>query len=179
MYEGKKPLFTKFSAVEVYQCKEINTCAMHQICNGTQIVSNVVPIFDEISEASFVYDLIVIKVKKSSVGKLELHWLYTMLVSNKTVLSDTTYQALRSKYSQSNLTEFDYQFNRCYNLTNIITRFAYMVFTRPPILVTLLKNTLAFARMGLLRLKQPRCANRLITHNNRLMSDCNLAKRCV
>ena len=96
----------EFSAVEVYQCKEINTCATHQICNGTQIVLNGVPIFDEISKTSFVYDLIEIKVKKSSVGKLELHRLYAMLISTITALSDT-YQALHSKYSQSNLTEFD------------------------------------------------------------------------
>ena len=54
-----------------------------------------------------------------------------------------TYHAIRPKYAQRYLSEFEYRFNRRFDLPDIIPRLAYVALRTPPLPERLLKLNLA------------------------------------
>lgn len=66
----------------------------------------------------------------------------TILGNIKSALHGT-YHAIRPKYVQRYLSEFEYRFNRRFDLPDIILRFVYVVLRTPPMPERLLKLRLA------------------------------------
>ena len=54
-----------------------------------------------------------------------------------------TYHAIRPKYAQRYLSEFEYRFNRRFDLPDIIPRLVYVALRTPPMPERLLKSRLA------------------------------------
>ena len=69
-------------------------------------------------------------------------WVNTILGNIKTALRGT-YHAIRPKYAQRYLAEFEYRFNRRFDLPDIIPRLVYVALRTPPMPERLLKLNLA------------------------------------
>ena len=69
-------------------------------------------------------------------------WVNTILGNVKNALRGT-YHAIRPKYAQRYLSEFEYRFNRRFDLPDIIPRLVYVALRTPPMPERLLKLRLA------------------------------------
>ena len=72
----------------------------------------------------------------------EFRWVNTILGNIKNALCGT-YHAVRPKYAQRYLAEFEYRFNRRFDLPDIIPRLVYVALRTPPMPERLLKLRLA------------------------------------
>ena len=72
----------------------------------------------------------------------EFRWVNTILGNIKSALRGT-YHAIRPKYAQRYLSEFEYRFNRRFDLPDIIPRLVYVALRTPPMPERLLKLRLA------------------------------------
>ena len=72
----------------------------------------------------------------------EFRWVNTILGNIKSALRGT-YHAIRPKYAQRYLAEFEYRFNRRFDLPDIIPRLVYVALRTPPMPERLLKLRLA------------------------------------
>ena len=68
---------------------------------------------------------------RASKQRLEFRWANTILGNIKTALR-STYHAVRPKCAQRYLSEFEYRFNRRFDLPDIIPRLAYVALGTPP-----------------------------------------------
>ena len=94
--------------------------------------------FNAVSEAGFEHDKIVCGGGRTSVEEPEFYWVNTILGNLKTALR-STYHAIRPKYAQRYLAEFQYRFNRRFDLCAMIPKLAYVALRTPPIPERLLK----------------------------------------
>ena len=79
---------------------------------------------------------------KAAVERPEFRWVNTILGNIKNALRGT-YHAIRPKYAQRYLSEFEYRFNRRFDLPDIIPRLVYVALRTPPMPERLLKLRLA------------------------------------
>ena len=70
-------------------------------------------------------------------------WVNTILDATSRTPVRGTYQAIRPKYAQRYLSEFEYRFNRRFDLPDIIPRLVYVALRTPPMPEKLLKLRLA------------------------------------
>ena len=68
---------------------------------------------------------------KAAVERPEFRWVNTILGNIKNALCGT-YHAVRPKYAQRYLAEFEYRFNRRFDLPDIIPRLVYVALRTPP-----------------------------------------------
>ena len=68
---------------------------------------------------------------RAAVERPEFRWVNTILGNIKNALRGT-YHAIRPKYAQRYLSEFEYRFNRCFDLPDIIPRLVYVALRTPP-----------------------------------------------
>ena len=73
---------------------------------------------------------------------IPFRWVNTILGNIKNALRGT-YHAIRPKYAQRYLSEFEYRFNRRFDLPDIIPRLVYVALRTPPMPERLLKLRLA------------------------------------
>ena len=79
---------------------------------------------------------------RAAVERPEFRWVNTILGNIKTALRGT-YHAIRPKYAQRYLSEFEYRFNRRFDLPDIIPRLVYVALRTPPMPERLLELRLA------------------------------------
>ena len=79
---------------------------------------------------------------RAAVERPEFRWVNTMLGNIKNAVRGT-YHAIRPKYVQRCLSEFEYRFNRRFDLPDIIPRLVYVALRTPPMPEWLLKLRLA------------------------------------
>jgi len=79
---------------------------------------------------------------RASIEEAEFYWVNTILGNLKTSLR-STYHAIRPKYAQCYLPEFQYRFNRRFDLCGLIPRLAYVALRTPSMPERLLKLGLA------------------------------------
>ena len=73
----------------------------------------------------------------------QIRWVNTILGNIKIALRTSIYCAVRPKYDQRYLSEFESRFNRRFDLPDIITRLAYVALRMPPMPERLLKLNLS------------------------------------
>ena len=73
-----------------------------------------------------------------AVGRPKFRWVNTILGNIKSALRGT-YHAIRPKYAQRYLSEFEYRFNRRFDLPGITPRLVYVALRTPPMQERLLK----------------------------------------
>ena len=98
--------------------------------------------FHGVTAAGCAHEKIVVGSGRASVQRPEFRWVNTILGNIKTALRGT-YHAIRPKYAQRYLSEFEYRFNRRFDLPDIIPRLAYVALRTPPMPERLLKLNLA------------------------------------
>ena len=131
-----------------------NACSNRNLCNwrvswaqqhlnsGTQVLSDGLACFNGVTAAGCVHEPMVTGGGKAAVERPEFRWVNTILGNIKNALCGT-YHAVRPKYAQRYLAEFEYRFNRRFDLPDIIPRLIYVALRTPPMPERLLKLRLA------------------------------------
>ena len=81
---------------------------------------------------------------KAAVERPEFRWVNTILGNLKSALRGT-YHAVRPKYAQRYLAEFEHRFNRGFDLSEIIPKLVYVALRTPPMPELLLKISRTFS----------------------------------
>ena len=136
------PLRMKLTVVEGFRLTDIAAWAQQHLRTGTRVVSDGLACFGGVTTAGCVHEPIVTGGGKAAVERPEFRWVNTMLGNVKNALCGT-YHAVRPKYAQRYLAEFEYRFNRRFDLPDIIPRLVYVALRTPPMPERLLKLRLA------------------------------------
>ena len=95
-----------------------------------------------VTAAGCVHEPVVTGGGKTAVERPEFRWVNTILGNIKNDLRGT-YHAVRPKYAQCYLSQFEYRLNRRFNLPDIIPRLVKVALRTPPMPERLLKLNLA------------------------------------
>ena len=140
--EQGHPLRMKLTVVEGFRLTEIAAWAQLHLGTGTRVVSDGLACFHGVTAAGCVHESVVTGGGKGAVERPEFRWVNTILGNIKNALRGT-YHAIRPKYAQRYLSEFEYRFNRRFDLPDIIPRLVYVALRTPPMPERLLKLRLA------------------------------------
>ena len=110
------PLRVKLTVVEGFRLTEIAAWAQQHLSPGTQVLSDGLACFNGVTAAGCVHEPMVTGGGESR-GRAfpEFRWVNTILGNIKNALCGT-YHAVRPKYAQRYLAEFEYRFNRRFDL---------------------------------------------------------------
>ena len=140
--EAGHPQRVKLTVVEGFRLTEIAAWAQQHLRPGTQVLCDGLACFNGVTEAGCVHEPMVTGGGKAAVERPECRWVNTILGNIKNALRGT-YHAVRPKYAQRYLAEFEYRFNRRFDLPDIIPRLLYVALRTPPMPERLLKLCLA------------------------------------
>lgn len=133
-----QPEAIKLQIVDGFRSKTIKTWAEAALTPGSTVISDGLPCFHAVAEAGCEHDRIVCGGGIASVEEKEFYWVNTVLGNLKSALR-STYHSIKPKHAQRYLSEFQYRFNRRYDLTSIVTRLAYISLRTPPMPERLLR----------------------------------------
>jgi len=137
-----RPSRIKLTRVKGFRTAEIAHWTRHHLAEGSTVISDGLACFNAVTEAGCLHDRIVCGGGRASVEEPEFYWVNTILGNLKSALR-STYHAVRPKYAQRYLSEFEYRFNRRFDLSQLIPRLAYVALRTPPMPDRLLKLSLA------------------------------------
>ena len=132
----------KLTVVEGLRLTEIAAWAQQHLSPGTPVLCDGLACFNGVTAPGCVHEPMVTGGGKAAVERPECRWVNTILGNIKTALRGT-YHAIRPKYAQRYLAEFEYRFNRRFDLPDIIPRLVYVALRTPPMPERLLKLRLA------------------------------------
>lgn len=133
-----QPEAIKLQIVDGFRSNSIKSWAKEALVPGSTIISDGLPCFLAVADAGCEHDRIVCGGGRASVEEKEFYWVNTVLGNLKSALR-STYHSIKPKHAQRYLSEFQYRFNRRYDLTSIVTRLAYISLTTPPMPERLLR----------------------------------------
>ena len=133
-----QPEAIKLQVVDGFRSKTIECWAKKTFEPGSIVISDGLPCFRAVTQAQCEHDPIVCGGGRASVEEKEFYWVNTVLGNLKSALR-STYHSISPKYAQRYLAEFQYRFNRRYDLTTILTRLAYVSLRTPPMPERLLR----------------------------------------
>ncbi len=136
------PTRIKLSVVEGFRSGEIASWSAQHLAEGSTVISDGLACFNAVAHAGCLHDKIVCGGGRAAVEEPEFYWVNTILGNLKSALR-STYHAVRPRYAQRYLAEFQYRFNRRYDLCALIPRLAYVALRTPPMPEKLLKLGLA------------------------------------
>ena len=139
--EGR-PLRMKLTVVEGFRTTDITAWAQHHLGAGIRVVSDGLACFHGVTAAGCAHEKVVVGSRRASVQHPEFRWVNTILGNIKSALRATCH-AIRPKYAQRYLSEFEYRFNRRFDLPDIIPRLVYVALRTLPMPERLLKLNLA------------------------------------
>ena len=140
--EEGQPLRVKLTVVEGFRLNEIVAWAQHHLDAGTRVLCDGLACFQGVTAAGCEHDRRVVGRGRASVEHPEFRWVNTILGNIENTLRGT-YHAVRPKYAQRDLSEFEYRFNRRFDLPDMIPRLVYVALRTPPMPERLLKLDLA------------------------------------
>ena len=136
------PLRVKLTVVEGFRLTEIAAWAQQHLSTGTRVRCDGLACFSGVTDAGCAHQPIVNGGGNAAVERPEFRWVNTILGNVKNALRGT-YHAVRPKYAQRSLAEFEYRFNRRFDLPETIPRLVYVALRTPPMPERLLKLNLA------------------------------------
>ena len=129
--EDGRPIRMKCSAVPGFRQNTIERWCRKLLVQGSHVVSDGFSPFDGIDKAGFSHEKIVTGGGAASVKILALQWINTILGNIKNSLHGT-YHAFRGKHLPRYLAEFNYRFNRRFELNRLVDRLLYVAVRTPP-----------------------------------------------
>ncbi len=136
------PTRIKLAVVKGFRSAEIAAWSRQHLAAGSVVISDGLACFNAVTDAGCIHDKIVCGGGRAAVAEPEFYWVNTILGNLKSALR-STYHAIGKKYAQRYLSEFQYRFNRRYDLCALIPRLAYVALRTPPMPERLLKLGLA------------------------------------
>ena len=132
------PEAIKLHIVDGFRSDTIKKWAESAIEAGSTVISDGLPCFLAVTHAGCEHDRIVCGGGKASVLEPEFYWVNTVLGNVKSALR-STYHSIKPKHAQRYLAEFQYRFNRRYDLSKMIARLAFVGLKTPPMPERLLR----------------------------------------
>ena len=129
--EGQ-PVVMKLTLVEGFRRSEVERWAQQYLQPGTTVCSDGLACFAGVEAAACQHEVHVTGGGKAACETPGLHWVNTILGNVKRSL-DGTYHACRAKYAARYLAEFQYRFNRRYDLTELPQRLLQAAATTLPL----------------------------------------------
>lgn len=133
-----QPEAIKLQIVDGFRSKTIKRWAEQAIMPGSTVISDGLACFNAVVDAGCEHDRIVCGGGRASVEETEFTWVNTVLGNLKSALR-STYHSIKPKHAQRYLAEFEYRFNRRFDLTTIMTRLAFVSLRTPPMPERLLR----------------------------------------
>lgn len=137
--ENFHPLKLKLTLLKRFSSDEIEQWAKAHLKSEATVISDGLACFNTVSKHQCHHDTIVCGGGKKSVEEPELLWINTILGNLKTAFRGV-FHAVRPKYAQRYLAEFQYRFNRRFDLSSIVARFFCIALRTPAMPYSLLKN---------------------------------------
>lgn len=139
--EGR-PTRIKLSVVAGFRSAAISEWSKQHLETGSTVVSDGLACFNSVKDAGCLHEKIVCGGGRASVEEPEFYWVNTVLGNLKSALR-STYHAIRPKYAQRYLSEFQYRFNRRTDLSAMLPRLIVVALRTTPMPERLLKLSLA------------------------------------
>lgn len=121
----------KLHIVEGFRSTAIKAWAVQALTPGSTVISDGLACFNAVTEAGCFHDRLVCGGGKASVEEPEFYWVNTVLGNLKSALR-STYHSIKPKHAPRYLAEFQYRFNRRFDLGAMIGRLAYISLRTPP-----------------------------------------------
>lgn len=135
--EGQ-PTRIRLSVVKGFKTKEVLGWSQKYLVEGCTVISDGLACFNAVTQTGCEHDRIVCGGGRASVEEPEFYWVNTVLGNLKSALR-SSYHAVRPKYAQRYLSEFQYRFNRRFDLGAMIPRLVFAAVRTPPMSERLLK----------------------------------------
>lgn len=133
-----KPVRLKLRRVKSFRRKEVDTMTRRCIAPGSSVVSDGLACFQGVTDAGCTHQAIRTGSGRKAISSPAFKWVNTMLGNIKSAMTGT-YRAVRHKHAPRYLAEFQYRFNRRYDLAAMIPRLAWAAVRTPPMPYRLLK----------------------------------------
>jgi transposase-like protein len=140
--QNNEPVKVKLTVVPGFRKTAIELWAKQHLTEGTTVISDGLACFNAVTDAGCEHERIVCGGGRASVEEPKFYWVNTVLGNLKSAIR-STYHSINQKYVQRYLSEFQYLFNRRFDLEAIIPRLLYMSLRTPPMPEKLLKLGLA------------------------------------
>jgi hypothetical protein len=131
------PVRIKLSRVRGFRSKEIERWSRHHLEPGTQVASDGLACFNAVKKAGCLHEPHIVGGGKQAVKHPAFKWVNTVLGNIKNSLKGT-YHSFGKKHTARYLAEFQYRFNRRFELENMVPRLAYAAVRTPPMPARLL-----------------------------------------
>ena len=132
------PVYMRFNAVENFRRKTMKEWAEHALNLGTQVVSDGLSCFRGVADAGCRHTAVVTGGGHESMENELFTWVNTMLGNMKTALAGT-YHKLNPKHLGRYLGEFNYRFNKRFDMPSMIKQLAQAAVHTAPMPGRLLK----------------------------------------
>ena len=140
--EQGQPVAIKLHVVDGFRYQTIAAWAKSSISPGSTVISDGLACFNAVTGAKCAHDKIVCGGGAASVEEPEFYWVNTVLGNLKSALR-STYHSIKPKHAKRYLAEFQYRFNRRYDLSQLIPRLAFVSLRTPPMPERLLRLEMA------------------------------------
>src|ERR1700738_3455580 len=135
--EGK-PIRLKLRRVKGFRRAEIATLAQRNFHPASTVVSDGLHCFTGVGNAGCVHQPIITGSGRKAALNPAFKWVNTTLGNIKSAITGT-YRAIRDKHVPRYFAEFEYRFNRRYDLAAMMPRLGYVAVRTPPMPYRLLK----------------------------------------
>lgn len=132
------PLYLQLRLVRGFTLKEITRYAQHSVAPGSTVYSDGLACFKAFDGCGCTHESIVTGGGRASAQNPAFKWVNTLLGNVKNALRGT-FHAFDLKHSARYLAEFEYRFNRRFDLGSMIERFSHAALRTPPMPYRLLK----------------------------------------
>ena len=136
--EDGKPVQIHLRRVKGFRTKEIIRYAKVSLASGSHVFTDGLACFNGLSEVGCEHTAIVTGGGKSCVKIEAFTWVNTVLGNVKNALTGT-YHAIRKNHASRYLAEFEYRFNRRFDLPSMLDRLLFIAVKTPPMPSRLLK----------------------------------------
>lgn len=136
--EEGHPLRVQLRRVSGFTLTEIRRYAQQAIAPGSRVISDGLGCFRAFDTPLYVHDCHITGGGRASVENPEFNWVNTLLGNVKNAITGT-YHAIRGQHAPRYLAEFEYRFNRRYDLKAMIPRFLTVAVRTPPMPYRLLR----------------------------------------
>ena len=133
-----KPIRLKLRRVKGFRRAEIATLATRNFDPVSTVVSDGLRCFTGVGSAGCVHQPIITGSGRRAALNPAFKWVNTTLGNIKSAITGT-YRAVRDKHVPRYLAEFEYRFNRRYDLAAMMPRLGYVAVRTPPMPYRLLK----------------------------------------
>jgi transposase-like protein len=133
-----KPIRLQLRRVKGFCRAEITTLAKRNFAPASTVVSDGLKCFTAVINAGCVHQPIIAGAGRRAALNPAFKWVNTTLGNIKSAITGT-YRAIRDKHVPRYLAEFEYRFNRRYDLAAMMQRLGYLAVRTPPMPYRLLK----------------------------------------